>query len=495
MKMKSDLIEALAEFLEDGIEGDVESTPDCLVEAGVVEGRVVEPSRCPKPDCEARTEKVWEVDEGKVAYEVACKDGCSSEVTITEVTSYSFRSSPTLALIADHLGLTVTESNWVDEDLPKYVKGTTIEGVEIYLILDPHKYADTVRDILFDAVDQQTPVVLLTPRSTADEIVNIAESYPLGSLVTPLPLELLDDSETVGDLIDSSRAALEIEELTFEKRGLTVDELARKLSQRPRLVEAQLNYIRVLREDSKRRYTLGAQMETVCKAALMTIGCSLEPEFGGTEAPGENIPDIVFQLPHQSGEEHPRELPAVLGIVDAKSGSDADFEDEDIIGKHRNYIQHAKDKPAYNSHDLTHIFIAFDIDGYNDIDWYDGIKPSYRKHTGMVVLHADALLLMVRLAQSGVLRNEVEMGLGGLDDFVRPFFQRRLYTDETAFPNIATMTRFDGEDDLTARQEEYVKQYGRRPGLLVVTREMVRDRIDEGIDREGIEALLKQYGR
>jgi hypothetical protein len=494
MKMKDDLIEALAQFLENGIEGDVESTPDCLVEAGFVERRVTEPSRCPKPDCDARTQKSWEVDEGKAAYEVACKDGCSSEVTIADATSYWFRSSPTLASIADHIGLDVDESNWVDEDLPKYVRGTTTEGVELYLILDPHKYAGTIRDILFDAVDQQTPVVLLTPRSTADEIVHISESYPLGSLVTPLPLELLDDPETVSDLISASRVALEIEELTYEKRGLTGDELARKLSQRPRLVEAQLNYIRVLREDSKRRYTLGAQMETVCKGALMTIGCRLEPEFGGTEARGEAVPDIVFELPHQSVEEHPRELPAVLGIVDAKSGSDADFEDEDIIGKHRNYIQLAKDEPVFNSHDLTHIFIAFDIDGYNEIGWYDGIKSSYRKHTGMIVLHADALLLMVRLAQSGALRNEIEMGLGGFDNFVRPFFQRRLYTDETAFPNIPKITRFDGEAELTTRQEEYVKQYRRRPGLLIVTKEMVRDRIDEAIDREGTEALLKQYG-
>lgn len=493
--MKSDLIETLAAFLEDGIEGDDSEVAVRLAEADLVDQRVTAPSRCLAPNCGAHVEKSWESDEDGVAYELICKNGCETAVSTTEATSYRLQTPPTFAAISSHFGLSPGQGDGIDEHLPQYAEAATAEGVYVCLILDPHRYADTVRDILFDAVNRQRPTILLTPRESSDEIIEIAESYPLGSLVTPLPLELLTKREVVTEIVETSRSTRDMEAMVFEKRGISGDELAEKLSGHPRLIEAQLNYIRILREDSTRRYDLGEQMETVCKAAFMTLDCRLRPEFGGTEDRGESIPDIVFQLPHHTDEEHPSDRPPVLGIVDAKSGSDANFEDEDIVGKHEDYIQYAKYRPLFNSYDLTHLFVVFDIDGYNEIGWFDGIKPTYRKHTGMVVLHADALVMLVRIAQSGLLRNEVNMGGGGLNEFVRPFFQRRLYTDVDAYPHLATVTRFDGVEELTARQEEYIDEYRRRPGLLVVTGEMVRRRFEDAVGEDGVEAVLEQYVR
>jgi predicted Zn-ribbon and HTH transcriptional regulator len=493
MTMDENTIEALADFLSTGVKASEPDTPSEIVGTEFVQKTVRPPSRCPGGDCGARVYDSFEVFEGDIAYEVVCKRGCEHEVTRTEATTYRFQPLPTLAAIASHLNLDPGDEDWVNEQLPRYAGGTTDDGVDLCLIVDPHKYADTIRDILFDAVERQRPMILLTPRESADEIIAIAESYPLGSLVTPLPLELLTEREAVTNLLETSRSALEMEELLFEKRGLAGDELAEKLSRRPRLIEAQLNYIRILREDSTRRYKLGEQMETVCKAAFMALDCRLLPEFGGTESRGTSIPDIVFQMAWRSDEERERELPRVLAIVDAKSGTDADFENEDIIGKHRGYIRAAKGEPAYSDHDLTHLFVVFDIDDYNEIDWYEGIKSTYRKHTGMVVLYGDALLLMVRAAQSPPMRNQINLSEGEFEEFIRPFFQRRLYTDEEAYPTVATMTRFDQVEELTKRQQEYRRDYHRQPGLLIVTPEMVRQRFEAVVGEDGLEPILSAY--
>lgn len=492
--MNSDTIDALAKFLSDGVKTSGESVPQELVEAEFVRKEISVPSRCPGDDCDARIYDSFEADNKEdIAYEVVCKNGCKNEVAPQESTSYRFRPEPTMAAIAAHLDLSPGDDDWVSTNLPRYVNATTADGLELCLIVNPYEYGDTVRDILFDAVEKQLPTILFTPRKNADEIIDIAESYPLGSLVTPLPIELLSERDAMTDVIETSRSALELEEMVFEKRGLSEDELAEKLSQRPRLIEAQLNYIRILREDSTRRYKLGEQMETVCKAAFMALDFRLLPEFGGTESRGTNIPDIVFQLPWRSDEENEEELPRVLAIVDAKSGSDADFEDEDIIGKHKDYIKKAKSQPVYNDHDITHLFVVFDIDDYNEIDWFNGIKPVYRKNTGMVVLYADALLLMLRAAQSPMVRNQLNLSKGKFEEFVRPYFQKRLFTDEEAYPNVVRMTRFDGIDEPTKRQQKYQRDYHRRPGLLVVTREMVRRRFEEVVDEEGVEFILSAY--
>jgi len=491
--MNEETIEALAEFLNCGVSVSSADIPEPLIGTECVEKRVEPPIRCPGSGCNADVHRYFDVDSEDVAYDVICKNGCEHEVTLEEATSYRFQPAPTLAMIAFHLGLTPGEGEWVDEQLPRYAEGTTDDGINLCLIVDPHKYGDTIRDILFDAVDRHRPTALITPHESAEEVIEIAESYPLGSLVTPLPVELLSERDAVEELIAASRDALEMEELVFDQRGLNDEGLARKLSQRPRLIEAQLTYIRVLREDPTNQYHLGEQMETVCKAAFMTLDCRLLPEFGGTESRGTRIPDLAFQLPYHSDEEKPRELPETLAIVDAKSGSDADFENEDIIGKHREYIRYAKEQEVYNSYDLTHVFVVFDIDRYNEIDWFDGIKSVYRKNTGMVVLYADALLLLVRAAQSPAVRNQVNLGEGAFEDFIRPFFQKRLFTDEDAYPHVATMTRFDHVNEPTERQEEYKRDYLRRRGLLVVTAEMVRRRLGDIVDQEGIEPVLSQY--
>lgn len=492
--MNEDTIEALAEFLNGGIRSSPSETPQALAGTKFLEKRITPPSQCPGDNCTARIYNSFETETDGIAYEVVCKQGCDHKITQEEAVTNRFQPVPTMAAIADHLDLTPNEGEWVDVELPRYVEGTTEEGINLCLIVDPHKYANTIRDILFDAVDLHQPTVLFTPRESADEVIEIAESYPLGSLVTPLPVELLTERGAVTDLVDTARKTREMEELVFEKRGIDDNELARKLSQRPRLIEAQFTYIRVLREDSTRRPKLGEQMETVCKAAFMAIGGRLQPEFGGTESRGTSIPDLAFQLPYHSDEEKARELREVLAIVDAKSGSDADFENEDIIGKHKDYIRYAKEQEVYNSYDLTHIFVVFDIDGYNEIDWFDGIKSVYRKNTGMVVLHADALMLMVRAAQSSPVRNQVNVSEGAFEDFIRPFFQNRLFTDDDAYPHVATMTRFDHVDDPTMRQEKYQHNYARRPDLLVVTADMVRRRFEDVVDKDGIDTVLGQYG-
>lgn len=492
--MNSDTIDALAKFLSDGVKASEQSVPRELVGSEFVREEISVPSRCPGDVCDARIYNSFETDDKEeIAYEVVCKNGCTHGVTPQESTSYRFRPEPTMAAIASHLDFTPGDGDWVNTHLPRYAEATTDEGVELCLIVDPHKYNDTVRDILFDAVEKQRPTILFTPRKNADEIIAIAESYPLGSLVTPLPIELLSERDAMTDVIKASRSALKMEEMVFEKRGLPKDELAEKLSRRPRLIEAQLNYIRILREDSTSRYKLGEQMETVCKAAFMALDCRLLPEFGGTESRGTSIPDIVFQLPWRSDEEKERELPRVLAIVDSKSGSDANFEDEDIIDKHRDYIKKAKGQPVYNDHDITHLFVVFDIDDYNEIDWFDGINPVYRKNTGMVVLYADALLLMVRAAQSPVVRNQINLSKGEFEEFIRPFFQKRLFTDDDTYPHVATMTRFDRIDEPTKRQREYQRDYHRRPGLLVVTREMVRRRFEAIVGEDEVEPMLSAY--
>jgi hypothetical protein len=495
MKIADNTLEDISEFLNRGIKATRQDIPGNLVETKYVQKDISPPSRCPDENCNAQITRTFETEKKGYRYEAVCKQGHSKYVTEEKAVKYIFQPEKTISEIISHLGLTPDNGDSVDVQLPRYVKATTQEEIDVYLIADPHRYSKTVQDILSDVINQKQPVLLLTPRKTADEIIDLAESYPLGSLVTPIPLELLSEQETVNELLSSSKSALDIEEAAFKKRNMNTEGLARKLSQHPRLIEAQLNYIRILREDPVRRYDLGEQMETVCKAAFMTLDCRLIPEFGGTENRGEKVPDIVFQLPYRSEEEKGRELHRVLAIVDAKSGADADFDNEDIVGKHQDYLRRAKEDVKYRDHDLTHIFVVFDIDDYNEIDWFDGIKSEYRENTGMVILYADALLLMVRAAQATLVRNQINLAEGEFENFIRPFFQKHLFTNNRKYPILAKTTRFDDVDAPTKRQIEYQDEYAQRPGLLVVTHGMVQRRLESSFDKEGIEPILAGYDR
>lgn len=360
------------------------------------------------------------------------------------------------------------------EHLPAAVSVDTTVGARVTLVCDEQYQEETLNRVLGDSVRNQRVNVIFMPSDLKGSVWGQVSKYPVGSLAPPFPLPVLNSPDVVTDIIEQglksrnrSTKALDMQEMDSG--------LFESLNQNPRLIEGELSYTRILRENGNGR-KVGDRLEDVSKAAFMTMDMPLQPWFGGTSS--ENITDIATKLP--SAESFSPSSP-VLALVDTKSGSDPNLSDEQIVQKHAEYLQQAN-QIAFEGWHLVHMFVVYRMAGKsaNELHWYDAIQdamqPShhYSGDTTMVVLFAGALAHLVDSHLSVAQRNQLNLSISNFRDSLHALFNWREFRDRVP-EQVQDMTRVDTEEesDLSKADREYAKKYYRREQLLVITPEMV----------------------
>lgn len=467
--MNNSELNALGEFLQNGITLNTNAVPAELTSTEYIKRKDPAVSVCPDENCQARVKLELDATDGKRRF--ICHAGCDTTRPTKEFTQYSLYPDTILPALCKHLDLTATGEP--EEEFPKYVVTQTEENIEVCLIGSPYRYQSTIEELIKRALEQQRVLVILTPSESIQDIINVAKHYPLGSLVCPLPLSVLADGNRIRELITNIGAARERAKTALENHGLEFTGTIDQLGQNPALVETALTYLQVLREEQGTSSHLGEEFEEVCKGAIASLHVATNLGFGGTANRGEKLPDIVFGL--DADPTRSQEYSKALGLVDAKSGTTARFSSEKIAGKHTEYLKHARRSETYRDWHICHIFIVFAIDGYKEIDWYDEIKDAYDGYDDnvtMVVLYADALRQLVSAHRNFIEASELKLAEGHLSRVLRPLFDHNVHTADWVPADIDSMVRVSS-DDPTKREQEYIKQYYQRSNLIVVTAEMV----------------------
>ena len=468
--MDKETLSGLATLLETGIKVSTNNLPDSIQGSEFVEESHPRPSTCLKNDCQALIKsEIPSKNDHERAF--VCHEGHTESTSKADLTRYKFQPEPTLRSLSAHLGLTPTDT--VTERLPKFATISTEERIDVCLIANPLTYGETVEDLIKTALREHHVLVILTPRETVAGIIQVAESYPIGSLICPLSLPLLTRQQRVQEIVSNARLSRDRTEEILLERGLEFNDTIDTLAENPSLIEAALTYLRVLREEGVETQGLGAQFEEVCKAAFASTSITTQLEVGGTANRGEKVPDIVIGF--DADPTASKEYPKAIGVVDTKSGSTGNFSSEKIAGKHTDYLKQIRRSEIYRNWHVSHIFIVFDIDGYKEIDWFDEIRDAYQGYDDdvtMVVMYADALRELVAGHQNLVQHSELKRASANLSRVIRPFFDHHQHNADWVPLDLSSMVRVDDEKP-TKREQEYIREYDQRSQLLVVTPEMV----------------------
>jgi len=408
------------------------------------------------------------------------QDRHEREITPEDTAQYRLNTEYLLQEICSTIGLYLR--NTTDKHLPGYVLADTESGVRVVLVCDPRYYDETLDVVFTDSVKNQRINVVFSPIKLEGKTWERAINYPLGSLAPPFTLNMLSNPDTVRDLIESAQYTHQRSELALSLQDIN-NELYEILNQNPRLIQSELSYTRIFRETSFNG-NLGHRLETVTKAALMTMDIPLFPSFGGTS--GVNETDIAAKFPEPSrstGED-------VLALVDSKSNSEANISEEKIVQKHANYLRQSN-APEFDDYHTAHVFVVTSMEGSiaNEIEWYDAIRDElgegvYDTDTTMVVLFTSALAQMVDAHLSVAQRNQLNLSIEDIGDVFHPFFNHRLFKRQVPL-EVREITRKD-TDEPTKTEQEYISEYNQREQLLVITPEMVHKYLQTIMDDESL---------
>lgn len=379
------------------------------------------------------------------------------------------------------------------DEMPNYVAGKVDDDVRLAVVCDANQYPQSVDELFVDGLKRGRVNAVFAPAKIDGSMWELVSNRPIASVTPPFILSTItESSDMIRERIASAKIALQRSE-DMHVRSDQDGDLVRQLNQNPRLIQSELQNALVFRRmgtpDSRR---LSSRFEKVCETAFATIDFPTLTDGLGTETRGDNVTDIVFDLPDARRLDEGGEK--ILGIVDAKSGAKTNIKRERIVNKHAEYLQQANTR-AFDDHHIAHVFVVLSIEGYssNEIDWYDGIEEKYRESDAtMVVLYADALAQMVDMHLSVVQRNQANLSVEESIDVVRPFFNYRAFREEVA-PEIRSITRVNGDESKAAT--EYRQQYRERSRLLVVTKDMVDEHFrNEVADYDMVRSELEEYG-
>jgi hypothetical protein len=211
-----------------------------------------------------------------------------------------------------------------------------------------------------------------------------------------------------------------------------------------------------------------------------------QPERGGEADSGANLPDNVFYLWEEGSYGHIDYEP-ILGLVDTKSGQEANFGQEKVRGKHDDYVKGAR-KISFKHGSVGHIFLILDIDGQQEIKFYDRMQDDYEENMYMIVLTLDALITIFSAYLSSVVSNELKLNAASFNRAIYPLFHRDTYNSEP-FEHLRRVFREVGQ-----QPEEYRMKLLERPGLMVINRDVVIEHFNTLIEGPTeLEEILNRY--
>ncbi|MFB6186745.1 MAG: hypothetical protein ABEI86_07760, partial [Halobacteriaceae archaeon] len=264
---------------------------------------------------------------------VICQNGCEEAVSTSDIYAYRLELEPVLTDLCESLGYSVQQVE--TEPLPAYGFAELESDFQMALVCDMSSFGDSLDELFVDALKTHRVNPVITPETLEGRTKEVVTKYPVGNLTPVIPLSLLTKPEPVRDMIESAKGSQRRSEFMLQAGGLDDTDLYQDLNQNPRQIIGELDYTRVFRE-TEYSGLIGKRLEKVCKAGFASMDFILDFEFGGKDQPHKNIGDIAFLIPPRKGFKHGDRI---LGVVDTKSGSEADLKKERIKNKHVEYLR------------------------------------------------------------------------------------------------------------------------------------------------------------
>lgn len=486
--MNEEQIEGVNQFLKKGFRLKREDVPDPLGSTEFVTEVVSDPNQCPK--CDGPIKIIGRPEDSDGVFVTKCKkrrehiERIPREERIRYELSYETVFSSICGLFGWDFSQVRSRST-----LPRFIIGHTAEAIDICLIHTENRYEKTIKEVFDQAIRREQVTLLLTPRSSVKEIFEITEVFAVGPLVCPVPFENLGSPDSIKQSVNNTKRSRDLTHQIEQQRGIEADSFLKKADKNPLYIATELAYMHLLRENGELSVADGSRLEEICSAAFSHIATVL-PGVGGEDDSGESLPDNIFRLP----EDEAKGYEPVLALVDTKSGTDANFAKELIERKHRGYIERVQRQPSLRDHTVAHTFVVFDVDGHQEIEFYNGMRQYYDADTVMVVLTSEALAYIMAAYFSAITANELELAEGDFTDVIRPFFSRERFYEELTTDD-RRRTRLDVDSDYPDHlRDEYEQKYIEREQLIVVTGEMVDAHFKNTIDTKGrIEHILEGY--
>lgn len=449
--------------------------PETLHSSDVLVESLRPPTRCPLLDgCREHCE--YEPDGDTL--QVICDNGHDGQVPIDEYLYIDIEFERLLEKVGDHLGYDIES---IDTDpQPRYIVGHTMHNFEIYLIVSPSDYEKTVNEICMQTLIEDRPALLITPENTIDSLLEIQSLFAAGNLIYTTPFTMLSERKEIRHSMATIDEIQEMEQQVIQQNIKQQHPVVYRVNSNPRYILTELNQMRLLRLAGELPQSSGTRLEKIGESTFSHLFAA-HPEAGGEDDRGSNLPDSVFYISEHS---LPPNFDSVLGIVDTKSGDDAGFGSEPIEGKHDEYLERGR-RQAVPADLHAHIFVILDFDGQQELSFYDEMANYYQDNEYMVIFTAEALALVMSAYLSHTVANELTLIDGNFRTAIYSFFHRDKFRDA----GLANITREVGQN-----QEQYDRKYMQREGLLIVTQDVVKQRLQDCMESPGeIENLLSTY--
>ena len=390
---------------------------------------------------------------------IKCDDGHSKEYPKLNFIYYDISFETIVGSIGD-----IVERDIADYDgsmLPRYVKAETDSGLNIYLMVNPSEFGNTINEICVDTLVEETPALLIAPDKNIKEMLEQKALFSSSNLVYSTPFSLLAEAQEIKDSLSAIEDIRDVEQRFLDKLE---DEngIVRRINSNPRYILTELNHMRLLRLAKELPRSSGTRLEKIAESAFGHLFAT-QIERGGEDDRGDNVPDSVFFI---SGENLPEDYDSILGVSDAKSGGDAGFGDEPVDGKHDEYVKEGRAQ-SVTGEKIAHTFVVLDFDGHQDLNFYDRMDEVYKENEYLVIFTADALAMVLSAYLSHTVSNELSLVHGSFQSVVYSLFDPNKFNSEEL--GLGDITREVGKD-----QEDYDERYKQRPEMMVITSEVVK---------------------
>lgn len=492
--MKDVTLEALEDYLKTGCSPNRTDVADVLIQKGFVECNFRAEIPCPISFCDAYAYPPNQIGNSDEVI-IVCKATDSHRTTIdrTDLLRCSLSPETVLDALCNHLD--VARDGEIENNLPTHISCPTTNDVDIYLITDPDQEEQTSDRIVREAIEHDRIVVLLSLQDTVDHIIDVTERYST-TTVRPYVFSNLNETDILHGLVRSATTSRDRNRSVQELYDLDEDQTLSYLSANPGRVGEKLAHLRILRDtNGASNEKISSQFEKTCRIAFMALEGVILPDRGGEDDNFENIADTAFEFP-PGGRGFPGdsddEYDEIFGVVDAKSGQEARLDDEEIIRKHKRYLDRTDIEPLRHHH-ITHVIITHELSGAEDIRWYKRLKEAYKGDYSVVILKTGALYQLVESFAAPLVKNELKLSERNPLEIIRPLFDSRVHERELS-PPVKRITR---ENPPKTKLPDYYVDYEQAlmdcSELLVVTEEMVIKHLDEVFDSDVIKRRHRDY--
>lgn len=452
--------------------------PDQLIESDFITGEFRPPSKCPVDE---QCKEFCEVTKQDDQVIIECDDDHSDEFSESEFMYYDV----SFEVIVRGIGNLVDREiqTYDDSNLPRYAMGETESDLNIYLVVNPSEFGNTINEICVDTLTQESPALLIAPDRKIKQLLEQKALFSSSNLIISAPFSMLTEEQEIKDSLKAIQEIKDVERSFLEEID-DEEDIVRRINSNPRYILTELNHMRLLRLAKELPQSSGSRLEKVAESAFGHL-FTTQMEMGGEDDRGDKVPDSVFYISDQS---LPEAYDSILGVADAKSGKDAGFGDEPVDGKHEEYIKEARDQ-SVSGEKIAHTFVVLDFDGHQDIDFYDRMSEVYNEGEYLVIFTAEALAMVLSAYLSHMISNELSLVRGSFQSVIYSLFDPDRFNSEGL--GLGEITREVGKD-----QEDYDEQYKKRSNLMIVTPEVVRKLFEQYADSpKEIERIFENYYR